>query len=102
MTLQSNFLWGGAIAANQAEGAWNVDGKGPSIGDFLTAGSVDKKRMYTPKLQSDKNYPSHEGIRFFEKYKECFRKWVLIHFDYQYHGVEFSQMVMMNFRTKRA
>ena len=73
MTLQSNFLWGGAIAANQAEGAWNVDGKGPSIGDFLTAGSVDKKRMYTPKLQSDKNYPSHEGIRFFEKYKDDIR-----------------------------
>ncbi|MCU6316554.1 family 1 glycosylhydrolase, partial [Proteus mirabilis] len=24
------FLWGGAIAANQAEGAWNVDSKGPS------------------------------------------------------------------------
>ncbi|MGC3850548.1 MULTISPECIES: glycoside hydrolase family 1 protein [Lactobacillaceae] len=28
-----NFLWGGAIAANQAEGAWNVDGKGPSVAD---------------------------------------------------------------------
>ncbi|MGC4441126.1 family 1 glycosylhydrolase, partial [Streptococcus suis] len=23
-----NFLWGGAIAANQAEGAWNEDGRG--------------------------------------------------------------------------
>ena len=22
-----DFLWGGAIAANQAEGAWDVDGK---------------------------------------------------------------------------
>lgn len=28
-----DFLWGGAIAANQAEGAWNVDGKGPSVAD---------------------------------------------------------------------
>ena len=28
------FLWGGAIAANQAEGAWNADGKGPSIADI--------------------------------------------------------------------
>lgn len=27
------FLWGGAIAANQAEGAWNVDGKGLSTAD---------------------------------------------------------------------
>lgn len=29
-----DFLWGGAIAANQAEGAWNEDGKGPSIADI--------------------------------------------------------------------
>ena len=28
-----NFLWGGAIAANQVEGAWNVDGKGMSVAD---------------------------------------------------------------------
>lgn len=27
------FLWGGALAANQCEGAWNVDGKGPSVAD---------------------------------------------------------------------
>ena len=29
-----NFLWGGAIAANQAEGAWDLDGKGPSAADI--------------------------------------------------------------------
>lgn len=29
-----DFLWGGAIAANQAEGAWDVDGKGPSQADI--------------------------------------------------------------------
>lgn len=27
------FLWGGALAANQCEGAWNEDGKGPSVAD---------------------------------------------------------------------
>ena len=27
------FLWGGAIAANQCEGAWNEDGKGMSVAD---------------------------------------------------------------------
>lgn len=25
---RKDFLWGGATAANQFEGAWNVDGKG--------------------------------------------------------------------------
>ncbi|WP_305178993.1 glycoside hydrolase family 1 protein [Faecalibaculum rodentium] len=32
------FLFGGATAANQYEGAWNVDGKGPSIQDVMTHG----------------------------------------------------------------
>ena len=29
--LRKDFLWGGATAANQCEGAWNVDGKGVSV-----------------------------------------------------------------------
>ena len=32
------FLWGGAVAANQCEGAWNEDGKGVSIQDVLPKG----------------------------------------------------------------
>lgn len=27
------FLWGGALAGNQCEGAWDEDGKGPSVAD---------------------------------------------------------------------
>ena len=30
------FLWGAASAAYQVEGAWNVDGKGPSVWDIFT------------------------------------------------------------------
>jgi 6-phospho-beta-glucosidase len=29
-----DFLWGGAIAANQAEGAWDVNGKGWCVADI--------------------------------------------------------------------
>ena len=28
------FLWGGATAANQIEGAWNEGGRGPATSDF--------------------------------------------------------------------
>ncbi|SES15788.1 glycoside hydrolase family 1 protein [Salipaludibacillus aurantiacus] len=31
-----NFLWGSASAAYQIEGAWNKDGKGPSVWDIYT------------------------------------------------------------------
>ncbi len=30
-----NFLWGGAVAANQVEGAYNEGGKGLSVQDVL-------------------------------------------------------------------
>ena len=28
------FLWGGATAANQVEGAWNEGGRGPAVSDL--------------------------------------------------------------------
>ncbi|MGC3350664.1 family 1 glycosylhydrolase, partial [Enterococcus faecalis] len=31
--MPKDFLWGGAIAANQAEGAYQVDGKGIRLAD---------------------------------------------------------------------
>ena len=68
--LQKNFLWGGALAANQCEGAWNVDGKGISTADLFTAGSVSKRREYTSSVDPDKYYPSHDAIDFYNRYKE--------------------------------
>lgn len=45
--LPENFLWGGAVAAHQVEGAWNEDGKGVSIVDVLTAGAHGVDRRIT-------------------------------------------------------
>lgn len=36
MSFPNGFLWGGAVAANQVEGAWNADGKGWSVEDVVT------------------------------------------------------------------
>ncbi|GKW21487.1 hypothetical protein PEC302107_32160 [Pectobacterium araliae] len=33
-TFPGGFLWGGSVAANQVEGAWNEDGKGVSTSDL--------------------------------------------------------------------
>lgn len=42
-----DFLWGGATAANQIEGGYNEDGKGLSVTDITTAGSLKHPRMLT-------------------------------------------------------
>ncbi len=49
---KENFLWGGAVAANQVEGAWNVDGKGLSVADVA---------RYKDKI-SVTDYEGHVGI----------------------------------------
>ena len=33
--MTDKFLWGGATASYQCEGAWNEDGKGPSNWDYF-------------------------------------------------------------------
>lgn len=67
------FLWGGAISANQAEGAYLTDGKGLSTVDVIPHGS---KRMAVKlgqepnvTLNPDAFYPSHEGIDFYHTYE---------------------------------
>ncbi|MDF2821906.1 MAG: 6-phospho-beta-glucosidase [Clostridiales bacterium] len=47
-----DFLWGGALAANQCEGAWDEDGKGMSVADCST---------YKPKVDP-KDYKGQHGI----------------------------------------
>lgn len=69
-TFPANFLWGGATAANQLEGAWDQDGKGVSVDDILTGGTKDIKRRFTPVLEPDTVYPNHDGIDFYHRYKE--------------------------------
>ena len=69
--MPENFLWGGATAANQYEGGWAEDGRGPSIADILTGGSVDKERRLTvPEPVDTEFYPNHEATDFYHHYKE--------------------------------
>ncbi|PNV59824.1 6-phospho-beta-glucosidase [Clostridium sp. chh4-2] len=60
-----NFLWGGAVAANQCEGAYNADGKGLSVQDVLPHG-LRGARTEEPTPDNLKL----EGIDFYHRYKE--------------------------------
>lgn len=65
-----DFLWGGAVAANQCEGAWNEAGKGIADPDVCTGGSHARSKRITRTIEPDTCYPSHEAIDFYHHYKE--------------------------------
>ncbi|ACQ94689.1 glycoside hydrolase family 1 [Tolumonas auensis DSM 9187] len=62
-----NFLWGGAIAANQVEGAYNVDGKGLSVADVMPRGILNSEPVLDGKLG---DFPYHTAIDFYHTYKD--------------------------------
>ncbi|MFV0556952.1 MAG: glycoside hydrolase family 1 protein [Lactovum sp.] len=86
-----DFYWGGATSASQIEGAYDVNGRGLSKIDYLTAGSKKRPRYLTyideggklgkipqffdlpkngrEKLLEDTYYPNHKAIDFYHTYK---------------------------------
>ncbi|WP_159721208.1 6-phospho-beta-glucosidase [Enterococcus sp. CSURQ0835] len=69
-SLPANFLWGGAVAAHQLEGAWQADKKGVSVADVMTVGSPTSYRSITDGVLEGEYYPNHEAIDFYHRYKE--------------------------------
>lgn len=89
-----DFLWGGATAANQVEGAWDQDGRGPALTDYTTGGSVHQQRRVTYRDKDGKpgfltrgqklpagahyavlegcHYPNHEAVDEYHRYPEDF------------------------------
>ena len=76
-----DFLWGGAFAANQMEGAYDVGGKGLCIADineFVDDIPLDKKyngEVTTQYIKDaiaskDRVFPKRWGIDFYHTYKE--------------------------------
>lgn len=65
MAFPKGFLWGGAVAANQCEGAYNEDGKGLSTQDVTPHGIVGP-RTEVPTADNMKLI----GIDFYHRYKE--------------------------------
>ncbi len=73
MGFRKDFLWGGAVAANQCEGGYREGGRGLANVDLVPHGP-DRYPIATGNLRIDAEdghyFPSHEGIDFYHHYKE--------------------------------
>lgn len=72
--LKKDFLWGGATAANQIEGAYLEGGKGLSSVDVIPKGenrfAVMRGKMPYEAVPEDSYFPAREAIDFYHHYKE--------------------------------
>ncbi|KYG29558.1 glycoside hydrolase family 1 protein [Alkalihalobacillus trypoxylicola] len=78
----ANFLWGGATAANQVEGAYNIGGKGLTTADMVPYVpkserglnfAIDVDSNYIEKVlkgEIQDTYPKRYGVDFYHRYKE--------------------------------
>lgn len=89
---KENFLWGGATAANQCEGAWNVDGKGVSVADICTGGTLGKSKMITPVLQDGTFYPSHDAIQHYTRFREDIRLFAEMGFKVYHFSIAWTRI----------
>lgn len=77
------FLWGGATAANQFEGAWNEGGRGPATSDTAVAvapedrknisdfaAPMNRERVLFALEDQEGLYPKRWGSDFYHRYKE--------------------------------
>lgn len=67
--LRDDFLWGGAVAAHQVEGAYREGGKGLSVADVMTAGAHGVPRRITNGIVEGESYPNHDGIDFYHTFE---------------------------------
>ena len=92
MKIQNDFLWGGATAANQCEGAWNEDGRGMALTDvsIKSDAKTDRQLSYIASdgthgtvkrggkipqgahyaVLDEYYYPNHKGVDEYHRYKE--------------------------------
>ncbi len=74
MGLRKDFLWGGATAANQCEGAYNEGGRGLANVDLIPVGE-DRKDVVIGKMKmfefdDEHFYPAKGAIDMYHRYKE--------------------------------
>ena len=83
MTFRKDFMWGGAMAANQVEGAFDEGGKGLSVADvaefrpnvdvrnYRATVAVSEAQIRRAKEEKGTGqYPKRRGVDFYHRYRE--------------------------------
>lgn len=101
LTFPDGFLWGGATAANQCEGAYDVDGRGLANVDVVPVGAdrfpiiAGKKRCLTlRKAISIRQKSPLICIIILKKILRFLAKWALKLIDFLSPGLGFFQREM--------
>ena len=106
-TFPKEFLQGGSTAANQFEGAYNLDGKGLSVQDVTPKGGVPFEPGALNPLITEQPTPDNlklEGIDFYHRYKEDIALFAEMDFKVFRMSIAWSrifQMVMMLSQMKQ-
>lgn len=92
------FLWGGATAANQYEGAYLEDGRGLANVDFIPAG----KNRYAiacgkmePSVLRDERYPSRYAVDGYHHYREDIQMFAQMGFKVYRFSISWSRIFPM-------
>ncbi|MBR2546050.1 MAG: family 1 glycosylhydrolase [Erysipelotrichaceae bacterium] len=106
------FLWGGAMAANQCEGAYNVDGKGLSTADMVpfrpdkvAANIADMDASYDEIIRfmdpdCKENLPKRRGCDFYHHYKEDIKMFAEMGFGIFRTSIAWSRIYPTGFEAE--
>ena len=108
MSLPKDFLWGGATAANQYEGGWNVGGRGKSSDDVITNGTHTEPRCITFINKAGERVKApmfvganYEDVDHFECFDDCLYPNHEATDFYHHHKEDIALMAEMGFKCFR-
>ncbi len=109
----TNFLWGGATAANQIEGAFDEGGRGLANTDFLRFVPENERKMEEETfrqtgstiknaIEHDKeyNFPKRRGNGFYHRYKEDIALMAEMGFKVYRFSIAWSRIYPTGFEDK--
>ena len=103
MGFRKDFLWGGAISACQAEGAWDADGKvmtfpeviqaiDPSQRKAMRQAWVTQQTIDEARTAPTARYPKRWGIDFYHTYKEDIARFAEMGFSVFRFSVQIARL----------